>query len=49
MGEIYSLYGYSNNENFINAIDIDGEKVNVQLAFNNGTLVIGTPIILGDY
>jgi len=49
VGEIYSMYGYASSNNFANSVEIDGEKVNIQIAFNNGTVVIGTPIILGDY
>ena len=46
---IYSLYGISNKTNFANSINVDGEKINIQIAFNKGTFVIGTPVILGDY
>lgn len=49
IGEIYSLYGYTNNNDFINKINIDGENVNIQIAYNKGVIVIGSPIILGDY
>ena len=49
VGEIYSLYGYSTNSNLTNMISVDGEKTNIQIAFNNNFMVIGTPIILGDY
>jgi len=46
---IYSLYGFTLNADFTNSIYVDNQLVNIQIAFNNGTMVIGTPIILGDY
>lgn len=49
VGDIYSLYGYINKSEFNNSVTIDGNKVNVQIAFNNGIITVGTPIILGDY
>ena len=28
---------------------VDGNAVNVQIAYNNGTVTVGSPLILGDY
>ena len=44
---IKTCYGYNNNLN--NSISIDGNVVNIQLAYNNGNITIGTPVILGSY
>lgn len=49
IGDIYTLYGYSKSQDFNKSIKIDEENVNIQIAFNQGVLVMGTPIILGDY
>lgn len=49
IGEIYSFYGYSTNKDFNSSIKVDNKNVNIQLAYNNGIIVIGYPIILGDY
>ena len=45
--EIY--YGYSSNSNFTQNILIDGNLINVQIAFKDHFLTMGTPIILGEY
>lgn len=49
VGNIVSVYGYSNNPNFCNKIEIENNLINVQIAFSNNRVTIGTPIILGDY
>lgn len=46
---IVCVYGYSNSNDLTNSIIIDDKKVNMQIAFNNDFITIGTPIILGDY
>lgn len=33
----------------IGGVTIDGKAVNVQVAYNNGTISIGSPLILGSY
>lgn len=43
------FYGYSNKISTERQVEIDGEKINIQIAFRNNILTIGTPIILGDY
>lgn len=48
--KIICCFGYSNlNELKNREIQVDEKKVNVQIAFNNNTITIGHPIILGDY
>ena len=47
--DIVCIYGYSNKNELNNSIIIDNENVNLQIAFNNGYITIGNPIILGDY
>ena len=47
--DILCIYGYCENNDFNNSILIDNNKVNLQVAFSNGYMTIGTPIILGDY
>ena len=49
INEVITIYGYVAGEDKF--IYIDGQKVNIQLAFNskNNVLVIGFPIILGSY
>lgn len=46
---IVCVYGYSNSNDLTNSIIIDNKKVNMQIAFYNDFITIGTPIILGDY
>lgn len=41
------IYGY--NKNLGKCSYLGNKKVNAQLAFNNGTITLGYPIILGDY
>ena len=41
------LYGYVHG--FLFSTFINGKKVNVQIAFNDNTVIIGSPIILGSY
>lgn len=48
VGDIYSFYGYSKNI-FQNYVFIDEKPVNIQLAYSDGYLTIGNPIILGEY
>lgn len=49
IGEIYCLYGYSHKLKTENSVLVENYKVNIQIAFINNILTIGTPIILGDY
>lgn len=49
VADIITIYGYSENNQFTNSVIIDDEPINIQIAFKNNILTIGTPIILGDY
>lgn len=49
VADIITIYGYSKNNQFTNSVIIDNEPVNIQIAFKDKKLTIGTPIILGDY
>lgn len=45
--DIYCVYAYSP---FITgAVIIDSNKINIQLAYRNGQLIIGSPVIVGSY
>ena len=44
---IKTCYGY--NKKLSTSVSIDGEIVNLQIAYNNGIITIGTPVILGSY
>lgn len=37
------------SEKLKGGVILDGEKVNLQIAFNNGTVTVGSPLILGSY
>lgn len=45
---VYSGFSNELKENS-KTINLDGREVNFQIAYNNGTITIGTPVILGDY
>lgn len=45
---IYSGFSSKHQKDLKN-IMIDGMVINFQLAYNKGTITIGTPVILGDY
>lgn len=47
--DIKTYYGYSNFNYFNQNVLIDSEIINIELAYKNEILTIGTPIILGDY
>ncbi|MDD3831169.1 MAG: hypothetical protein PHW00_00670 [Clostridia bacterium] len=47
IGSISSIYGYS--PRIAGGINIDGTIINIQLAYSNGILHIGSPVILGSY
>ena len=47
VGNIKCCYGLNNKLN--NNIKIEGKSVNLQIAINNNTITIGTPVILGSY
>ena len=49
VADIITIYGYSENNQFTNSVIIDDEPINIQIAFKDNKLTIGTPIILGDY
>lgn len=49
VADIITIYGYSESNKFTNSVLIDDEPINIQIAFKNNVLTIGTPIILGDY
>lgn len=36
-------------QNDLKTINIDNKEINFQIAYNKGTITIGTPVILGDY
>ena len=44
---IFTLYAYS--PKIENYVYINNQKVNIELAVNNGTVTIGSPIIVGSY
>jgi|GEM_PF-1133150 hypothetical protein len=44
---IYTIYASSNS--FKKCIFVDNKKVNLQIAYSNGVITVGTPIILGNY
>lgn len=44
---IETVYGYACG--LLNSVIICGKKVNIQVAINNGTITIGSPVILGSY
>lgn len=43
--EIYYCYSNNNSDYVID----NGQKINYQIAINNGNIIIGTPLILGSY
>ena len=48
--EIIIFSGFSKKyEKDLKKIVVDGQNINFQVAYNNGIITIGTPIILGDY
>ena len=49
INDILIIYGETDNNNFSNSILVDDNVINVQLAFKDNILTIGSPIILGDY
>ena len=44
---IKTVYGY--NKKLSSSIKIDNNNVNIQIAFNGNSIVVGTPVILGSY
>ena len=44
---IVCVYGYS--PLLKGGIQVDGRKINVQIALNQGTVHIGSPLLLGSY
>jgi len=42
------IYGYTHRLN-TNKVRVAGEEINIQLAYKNGKITIGTPLILGSY
>lgn len=46
---IKTIVGFSNNSNLIHSTTVDEKCVNIQIAFSNGIITIGSPLILGDY
>ena len=44
---IVVLYAFT--QNIKNYVRVNGELVNLQLAYKNNTVTIGTPLILGSY
>jgi|LGOV01.1.fsa_nt_gb hypothetical protein len=46
-GEIYTVYASTNA--FLKCVYIDDYKVNMQIAYSDGIITVGTPLILGSY
>ena len=38
-----------NSNKLTGGVTLDGAKVNVQIAYKDGTVTVGSPLILGDY
>lgn len=48
--DIIIFSGFSENKkNDLKTININGQNINFQIAYNEGIITIGTPVILGDY
>ena len=47
VGEIIVVSGYIPHVKYL--AYVNGQKKNIQLAFNNGVISIGSPLILGSY
>ncbi len=47
VGEIKTCYGY--NKKLTKSVNIDNNIVNIQIAYNNGKITIGNPVILGSF
>lgn len=47
VGDIYIVYGYS--PNIKKSIDVDDQKINIQIALSDKKITVGTPLILGGY
>ena len=50
--DIYTYYGYTadlGNGIGTSALNIDGMKINIQVAYRGGRITVGTPVILGGY
>ena len=45
--DIYIIYGYSSMLG--NSVEVDGEKINIQIALREDIITVGTPLILGSY
>ena len=46
-GKLTNIYAYS--KDFTHSIYLENNKINLQICFNQGTITLGSPIILGDY
>lgn len=47
LGGIEIVYGYT--EKLRGGVNVDGKRVNIELAYRGGTITVGTPVILGSY
>lgn len=47
LGDLYVACYYSNR--LQGGMTLDGKRVNLQIAFRNGTITVGYPLILGSY
>lgn len=47
VGKITTYLAYTNL--FSNHIMLDNDKINIQIAVNDGSIIVGMPIILGSY
>ena len=45
--DLKTFYGFIEGEN--RYIFVDGKKVNIQVAYSNGVITVGYPVILGGY
>lgn len=46
-GSVFTVCGHS--PYFIGGTTLGGKKVNLQIAFHNGVVTVGSPLILGSY
>lgn len=47
LGGIYIVYGYT--PLFQGGVQVEDQKINIQLAFRDQNITVGTPLILGSY
>lgn len=47
LGDVIVFCGFSNK--LSGGVTLEGKRVNVQIAYSNGTVTVGSPLILGSY